>query len=63
VDYLRYTEFVTNTSEQADAHRATDADDVNLIQKYSWLASYHDDRAPAGARVAEDRPPRRFPLL
>jgi hypothetical protein len=73
VDYLRYLSYVTFEGDEQQAleqHRDHIRDNlrrfdtnVRLRQKYAWLASYHDARAPSEVRVWPANPVRRFEVL
>lgn len=61
VDYLRYITYTTPDQgigdelerhrDQIREHLDRYAGNVRIEQKYSWLASYHDARAPSDLRV------------
>jgi hypothetical protein len=67
VDYLRYIPYMTPEQGIGDdlamhrgqirEHLKRYQDNVRIEQKYAWLASYHDARAPSDPRVSEDSAP------
>jgi hypothetical protein len=73
VDYLRYLSYVTlEGAEEAALTRHRDhirnnmkrfEANTRLLQKYAWLASYHDARVPRELRVRPDAPAPHFRLL
>jgi hypothetical protein len=73
VDYLEYILYTTPDEGVGDdftRHRdqirerlARHQGDVRVEQKYAWLASYHDARAPSDLRVLPETPATSFKVL
>ena len=74
VDYLRYVSYVSPTSgdETEVLRRHRDrvrenldrfATNLRIVQKYAWLASYHDARVPGDLMVRPGSSPSRFRIV